>query len=311
MHRLLLGALALSMAPSTWALQPVTAYQVARADGSVIDYYLQQRDPSKTARQLLVVIQGSDCNSVRNIPSISKGLSNALPVADLLMVEKYGIDATLQYNVDADRRDCPSIYLLKDNPEQRLHDYRSVIAHLRQQNAYQRVVALGGSEGAVVVGLLASDSKYIDVAIAINGGGQWFIDDVLHSIKISNAPAAEKAASAQSMHEFAEHIKTAPSSEVVSSNHGYAWWRQMLELDQLAVLKRTTIPMLIVQSGADQSVSPAKARQMIEKILQSGKENIDFRFYSDLDHRLSGPDRSSRMDDVVTDIAEWLKNQHE
>lgn len=310
MFRFFLSALALSMAPSAWAQQPATANQLARADGSAVVYYLQQRDPDKISRQLLVVIQGSDCNSVRNIPSISKHLSNALPVADLLTLEKYDIDATLPYNVDADRPDCPGIYLLKDNPQQRLEDYRSVIAHLRQQNAYQRVVVLGGSEGAVVAGMLANDSQYVDAAIAINGGGRWFIDDVLHSIETSNAPTAEKAAAAKGMHEFAEHMKTEASPEVVSSNHGHGWWKQMLEIDQLAILKNTTIPLLIIQSGEDQSVSPTKAQQMIKQIVRAGKGNIDFRVYPYLDHALKTAEATSRMDIVVADIAEWLMQKN-
>ncbi|MEW9678407.1 alpha/beta hydrolase family protein [Pseudomonas sp. TE50-2] len=307
MLRFVLAASALSVAQSTWALEPVSTYQLARADGSAIDYYLQQRGSRKTAPQLLVILQGSDCNSVRNIPSISDHLSKALPFADLLTVEKYGIDASLPYSVDADRLDCPGIYLLKDNPNQRLQDYRSVIAHLRKQNGYQRVVALGGSEGAVVVGLLASDRQYVDSAVAINGGGRWFVDDVLHNIKTSSAPIEETTASVQAMREFAEHIKIGTSLEVTDSNHGYGWWKQTLELDQLAVLKRITIPFLIVQSGEDKSVSPTKALHMIEQLVRSGKESIDFRAYPNLDHNLKSPDATSRMAVVVADIAKWLE----
>ncbi|MNJ54962.1 hypothetical protein D3C77_504290 [compost metagenome] len=155
--------------PSTWALQPAIAYQLHRVDGSAIDFYLQQRAPGKTARELLVVIQGSDCNSVRNIPSLSERLSGALPSADLVTVEKYGIDATLPYDLDVDRSDCPGVYLLKDNPLQRMQDYRAVIRHLRQQNGYQRVVVIGGSEGAVVAGMLASESTWVDAVDAVLG----------------------------------------------------------------------------------------------------------------------------------------------
>lgn len=311
MLKLLLGACVLATATFVWAQVPATVHQLARADGSAIEYYLQQRDPDNTSRQLLVVIQGSDCNSVRNIPSITHHMSNVLPSADVLTVEKYGIDASLSYNLDPDRGDCPGLYVLKDSPRQRLQDYRSVIAHLREQNDYRRVVVLGGSEGAVVAGLLASDSKSADVAIAMNGGGQRFIDDVLHSIETSTASAEEKVASAQGMREFFEHINTVPSAEVVASNHGYAWWKQMFELDQLVILQRAAVPVLIVQGEADQSVSSANTRQMLEQLVEVGKRNIVFYLYPQLDHQLNGPDGVSQMKAVVADIAAWLGDKYE
>ncbi|WZB68950.1 hypothetical protein WJ971_12600 [Achromobacter xylosoxidans] len=127
--------------------------------------------------------------------AVRRYLRHVLPRADLLTVDKYGIDVSLPYRDDdgSDRADCPRAYLRHDNFDQRLRDYAAVIARLRQQGGYRRVVAVGGSEGAVVANMLAARGGLVDASIAFNGGGRWFLDDVLHSIGTGDAPPAEKA----------------------------------------------------------------------------------------------------------------------
>ena len=76
------------------------ARELARDDGSRIRYYLEPRDPARRSDRLLLVIQGSDCNSVTRVRIIQSDLVRAWPQADLLTVEKYGIDDTLPYDGD-------------------------------------------------------------------------------------------------------------------------------------------------------------------------------------------------------------------
>ena len=87
------------------------ARELARDDGSRIRYYLEPRDPARRSDRLLLVIQGSDCNSVTRVRIIQSDLVRAWPQADLLTVEKYGIDDTLPYDGDPERPDCPAAYL--------------------------------------------------------------------------------------------------------------------------------------------------------------------------------------------------------
>lgn len=98
------------------------ARELARDDGSRIRYYLEPRDPARRSDRLLLVIQGSDCNSVTRVRIIQSDLVRAWPQADLLTVEKYGIDDTLPYDGDPERPDCPAAYLERDNLQQRASD---------------------------------------------------------------------------------------------------------------------------------------------------------------------------------------------
>ena len=63
----ILACLLVCLAQSGWARAGEMGRDVARADGSRIRYYLNMRDASRHANQLLVVIQGSDCNSVTRV----------------------------------------------------------------------------------------------------------------------------------------------------------------------------------------------------------------------------------------------------
>ena len=114
------------------------AGELARNDGSRIRYYLEPRDPAHRSDRLLLVIQGSDCNSVTRIQVIKNDLVRAWPQADLLTVEKYGIDDTLPYDKDPERPDCPAAYLEHDSPQQRASDLDAVLTELRAPRATVR-----------------------------------------------------------------------------------------------------------------------------------------------------------------------------
>ena len=77
--------------------------------------------------------------------------------------------------------------------QQRASDLDAVLTELRRTLGYRQVVALGGSEGAVVANLLASRSRNVDATIAFNSGGQWFLNDMLHSLASEPVPRRSAA----------------------------------------------------------------------------------------------------------------------
>lgn len=218
---------------------------VSRDDGSFISYYLVQH--AHDTDTLLLILQGSDCNSVLNIDSILTEYKNVWPEADVLLIEKYGINRKLKYSTDPARKDCPAQYLEKDNPAQRVADINTVLDIVRKDGQYKKLIQLGGSEGAVIANLVSADIDSIDATIAFNGGGRWFIDDVSHSIEVKhkNPEAARKEV--DDFKEFAEHVLHSKPFELEVSGHGYHWWQQMLSLDQLDTLQNVKSPLLIVQ----------------------------------------------------------------
>ncbi|WP_339330214.1 alpha/beta hydrolase family protein [Aeromonas hydrophila] len=279
----------------------------SRDDGPPISYYLVQHSHDEDT--LLLILQGSDCNSVLNIDSIFSDYKNVWPEADVLLVEKYGINRKLKYSPDPARKDCPAQYLEKDSPAQRVADIKVVLDTVRKEGQYKTFILLGGSEGAVIANLVTADVDYINATIAFNGGGRWFIDDVSHSIaaEYKNIEMARK--DIDGFKGFAEHVLNSKPFELEVSGHGYHWWQQMLSIDQLDTLQNVKSPLLIIQGGMDTSVSPQKTDEMMQRLKDLGKNNIEYRRYEALDHGLKNSDGKSQRKEVVTDMNIWLQSK--
>lgn len=279
----------------------------SRDDDSPISYYLVQH--SHDTDTLLLILQGSDCNSVLNIDSILSDYKNVWPEADVLLIEKYGIDRNLKYSTDPARKDCPAQYLEKDNPAQRVADIKVVLDTVRKNGQYKTFILLGGSEGAVIANLVTAAVYYIDATIAFNGGGRWFIDDVSHSIAVKHNNSEEARKEVVGFKGFAEHVLNSKPFELEVSGHGYHWWQQMLSIDQLDTLIKVNSPLLIIQGGMDTSVSPQKTDELMQRLKELGKNNIEYRRYEALDHGLKNSDGKSLRKEVVSDMNLWLQSK--
>ncbi len=285
----------------------IMTHTVSRDDGSFISYYLVQH--AHDTDTLLLILQGSDCNSVLNIDSILTEYKNVWPEADVLLIEKYGINRKLKYSTDPARKDCPAQYLEKDNPAQRVSDIKAVLDIVRKDGQYKKLILLGGSEGAVIANLVSADIDSIDATIAFNGGGRWFIDDVSHSIAVKHNNPDEARKEIDDFKGFAEHVLNSKLFELEVSGHAYHWWQQMLSIDQLDTLKKVKSPLLIIQGGRDTSVSPQKTDEMMQRLEELGKSNIEYRRYEALDHGFKNSDGKSLRKEVVSDINMWLRSK--
>ncbi|MHC3922941.1 MULTISPECIES: prolyl oligopeptidase family serine peptidase [Alcaligenes] len=297
-----LAGLAISGVLGSQAYAQTQLHELARADGSTIHYYVQPAiAPQEDVQELLLIVQGSDCNSVAHKKVVWETLAKARPQAQVLAVEKYALTAALPDSDDPERSDCPTDYIQRDQPQQRVADLDAVLKQLQSQTRYDKLFALGGSEGAVIVHLLAAQTSHLDAAISFNGGGRWFQDDVLYSASIQEMPAADKQTMLDGLGEFLRQARAGLDTQM--SGHGRDWWQQMLNLDQAEVLRRIAIPTLVIQSGRDTSVSPQAAAQMVAQV---NNPHVVWRSYPELDHIMTQADGSSAMPQVVGDIAQWL-----
>jgi dienelactone hydrolase len=279
----------------------------SRPDGSKINYYHFKEAKNLRSKVLLLVLQGSDCNSVVKIESIFSDYKNVWPKADLLLIEKYGIDMNLSYSSSLMRKDCPLEYLKKDSPEQRVMDIKMVLDAIRKNGVYERLVVIGGSEGAVIANLLAASIDYVDATISFNGGGRRFIDDVLHNIASEPVDDEEKKKNIEGFKGFSEHVLNSEPFDLEVSGHGYRWWRQMLLIDQYSVLGEVKSPLLVVQGGIDLSVSPQKVDDLMLALRESENKHIEYFTYPKLDHGFNNAEGRNELKKVIIDMNAWLK----
>lgn len=247
-------------------------------------------------------MQGSDCNSIKNNVFIQETFGHWLPNSDVLMVEKYGITAQLPYSqYDGERIDCPKSYQRHDNPKQRTEDYEAVLDKLSSQ--YPNIILLGGSEGATIVHLMVTKRNDIKAAIALNGGGRFFLDDVLYNIR-HTTPKEHVEDAINSFQQFADAIKNNQiDDEQFISEHSKIWWQQFFTIDLLKVIKSNQhTPVLIIQTLNDTNVNVNAFYQLSRDINQP---NVKFIKYEKLDHGFYNEQGERLTNKIINDIQQW------
>jgi len=90
--------ISISLIMLSMSLQASRTFQIERDNGTEINYYLKTSKLKNETETLLIIIQGSDCNSVYHNKLINSRFSNIIPSADVLTIEKYGIDSNLKWD---------------------------------------------------------------------------------------------------------------------------------------------------------------------------------------------------------------------
>ncbi|MGC2867254.1 MULTISPECIES: alpha/beta hydrolase family protein [Proteus] len=296
----LLFLLSTFLLPSFESYAKISTHLLPRKDGSEISYYLDKR--AEKNQTLLVLMQGSDCNSIKNNMFIQETFGQWLPNSDVLMVEKYGITALLPYSqYDGERVDCPKIYKRHDNPKQRIEDYEAVLDKLSSQ--YPNIILIGGSEGATMVHLVVTKRNDIKAAIALNGGGRFFLDDVLYNIR-HTTPKEYVEDALNGFQQFADAIKNNQiDDEQFISEHSKIWWQQFFTIDLLKVIKSNQhTPVLIIQTLNDTNVNVDAFHQLSQDINQP---NVKFIKYNKLDHGFYNEQGERLTNEIISDIQQW------
>lgn len=83
----------------------------------------------------------------------------------------------------------------------------------------------------------------------------------------------------------------------------------MLSIDQLDTLIKVNSPLLIIQGGRDTSASPQKTDELVQRLKELGKNNIEYRRYEALDHGLNNSDGRNLRKEVIRDINIWLQSK--
>lgn len=300
MRTSLLFLLSTFLLPSFASYAEISTHLLSRKDGSEINYYLDKR--AEKNQTLLVLMQGSDCNSIKNNTFIQETFGQWLPNSDVLMVEKYGITAQLPYSqYDGERADCPESYKFHDNPKQRTEDYEAVLDNLSSQ--YPNIILIGGSEGATMVHLVVAKRNDIKAAIALNGGGRFFLDDVLYNIRLTTPKEHIKDA-LDGFQQFADAIKNNQiDDEQFVSEHSKLWWQQYFAIDLLNVIKSNQhTPILIIQTLNDANVNVDAFNQLSQDINQP---NVKFIKYDKLDHGFYNEQGERLTNEIINDIKHW------
>ncbi|MGL4674618.1 MAG: acyl-CoA thioester hydrolase/BAAT C-terminal domain-containing protein, partial [Wohlfahrtiimonas sp.] len=290
-----LSVVSLSLMP-VWANGEFTVFNdEIREDQSAITYYLKK---APDAKNLAVILQGSDCNSIYNNQFVLDNFADLTPETDTLLVEKSGITQSLPY-INGERQDCPKAYLDHDSMAQRVQDYVQILDQLK--NSYEKIYLIGGSEGAVVAVLLSTQLDYVDATIAMNGGGQYFLDDIYFFIEKS-VPTEHHEEAKASFKESLQAVLDGQSDDYLSE-HGKKWWQSATKIDFQQTLENSQNKILVIQTLNDDNVNWQGAVDMSKRI-QSNK--VEFHFIDGQNHYFENEKGERSAEALRIIIQNWL-----
>ena len=141
---------------------------------------------------------------------------------------------------------------------------RAALVRLRAAVPGVRVVAAGHSEGAVVTSLLGAESGVSLDGIVSLSGPSLRILDIMRAQTAAMMPGADMgvfdraAAAIRAGQPLAEEARSNPmlAGMVSMPPQAIAYLREVDEVDPCAAIARVRQPMLLVQGGRDQSVTP-------------------------------------------------------
>jgi dienelactone hydrolase len=192
-------------------------------------------------------------------------------------------------------------------------DIRAGIAFLRARPDIDgnRIGLFGHSEGGLIGPMVAAtDAKLAGIVLFAGPayGGRQIITFQLNNLMRgdSSIPAAKKDSAAKA--QLAQFEASATRSP---------WNKFFLEYDPIATLKQVKVPVLILQGGTDQQVTPDQAPIIERTLKESGNRDVTMRVFANRNHlflpdSVGFPRDYSKLKDgrigadVMGPAAEWI-----
>ena len=247
---------------------------LAKADS--LQYYLARKSEKELQKKLLVFIQGSGNDSIKNY--FGYGTEAAQLGFDILYLEKY------RFNVD-------SAFRRTDTRERRVNDITKAVRHVidnEYKGELEELAIIADSEGGVIAPEIATKIPETSFVLIIGAGGMTQ-ERELHTLLRQNSTGARvffKRAGisdpSQLKTQF-EDIYADPSPKRFWMGHSYAYWNSYLPYSPEEHLRKLTMPVMYIIGERDEIVPVESVTYLKEKF--ADKKNFSFHVVADADHR--------------------------
>ncbi|MBJ3784609.1 alpha/beta hydrolase [Devosia sediminis] len=291
--RFLTGAVAMTLAFIT--ATTAMAETLLRGDGSPIHYHFDR--PDGPVEGLILIAQGSGCAAAADNASLA-AVRDAFAGYAAVTVEKSGV--TPEAGIVDGFADCPAAFHETYTLTQRVEDYRTVLAHVRQDEelAGPKLVLFGGSEGGLAVAQLAATEEPYATIILSSATGMTLEEIILMTLP----PEGQVAVSAGF-----DAARADPEGSAIFAGSSHRFWADILDQRALDAMLISTAPFLLIQGGLDTSSPPAASRPTLDAYAKAGACGLTYWEFPGLDHGMLTPAGKSRLDDVLSLAAQWVE----
>jgi dienelactone hydrolase len=285
-------------------------FEIPRSDGTNIRFYLET--PLQTAFPIVVIIQGSTCDSSWNLFQQTKGYFVSYGIG-VVSVEKYGLNEST--------KDCPQSYLQNNTIQQRISDHLMFVNFLRNnlKGWNGKIVWVGGSEGGQVGSLVAPlVSETAAVAMLASGGGMTMAEELplvfAKMLKRKGSNSSQIAKQIKDINNSYREIKLNPTwkiewlSDGKKARNTYKYWNSILWIKALSELEKLQIPIYIAHGTEDTSSAYESSKLIADRFILLGKQNLTFKTYIGLEHNFSDLNGVSHQQEVLTSTINWIIN---
>jgi hypothetical protein len=322
------------VAPSDWGLQ---AYHMKDAHLGDINYYVTKKGIDQEKPLLFVVSGTRGLPTMLVVQSGDKSLQLGTIPPD--QIQSFANQFHVAFIGKAGTPFCDTMMVEEINPYKNLEDYQPSAEYVqkcgmewelqassmvidslfRMLPTSKKIIAMGFSEGGLLVPRLASENKRIThlVSVVSTGLNQFYSSIINRRIDAATGAMTHQEAqdAVDSLFAVYEKIYRDPNStDKWYDGHPYKRWGSFCNYIPLVNLIQLDIPILYINGSIDRSSPILQADYIKLEFIRLGKNNLTYKVLPGVEHSLyevvkdeAGNEQAvSRRKEAFKIIADWI-----
>lgn len=267
---------------------------VINANGEQLEFYIGKKSKNKSAKKLLIMIQGSGRESIQQ--RFGMGAEAAILGFDILYLEKYGHDNRTLFN----KTNCR---------KRRIKDISFVVKHVLKNlydNNLKEVIIFADSEGGTIAPEISVNIEEVTHMIVMGAGGysqSKELEVLLKRETQSNKDGMLKKAgieNQQQLREKCNQIKNNPTHNKFWLGQTYKYWAGYLDYQPESHLSKLDIPVLYITGREDKMVPFQSIQYLADRF--ADRNNFRFEIIPDVNHNFQDKSGNNKMNEIFKKI---------
>ena len=287
----------------------VAGYETGRPDGSSINWSLDIPQDRVGQVGLVVIMQGSGCESITKSGSLKL---TRLVFSDFaaLTVEKYGVTQ----GDDGVEKDgelvCPLEYYASNTNSQRVVDYVTILNSLSSAQWWNgQLVIIGGSEGGDIAARVSAQVHPQAVVMISSGGGITFAEVVQVTIRGEMERNEVPREQWPDLEGIFSRARANPQSAQVEGGYSYKYWADSIDRRTVDDMLKIAAPMLLIQGTADTSLPLYDARAAVDIFTGAKRGNLTYWEKAGYSHGMVDAGGTNRLEEVLQEARFWVQSK--